>query len=49
MNPNINPDGENLNAAEKEFEKVLRPAEFDDFTGQQEVVEPTGGRRRPGT
>lgn len=39
MNPNINPDGENLNAAEKEFEKVLRPAEFDDFTGQQEVVE----------
>src|ERR1043165_1492919 len=39
MNPNINPEGENLNAAEKEFEKVLRPAEFDDFTGQQEVVE----------
>src|SRR3954468_7172664 len=39
MNPNIDPDGENLNAAEKEFEKVLRPAEFSDFTGQQEVVE----------
>jgi Holliday junction DNA helicase RuvB len=39
MNPNINPDSENLNSAEKEFEKVLRPAEFSDFTGQYEVVE----------
>jgi Holliday junction DNA helicase RuvB len=39
MNPNINPDADNLNSAEKEFEKVLRPAEFDDFTGQYEVVE----------
>src|SRR3954471_8151669 len=39
MNPNIDPDEENLSAAEKEFEKVLRPAEFSDFTGQQEVVE----------
>ncbi len=39
MNPNINPDGENLSSSEKEFEKVLRPAEFDDFTGQFEVVE----------
>ena len=39
MNPNINPDSENLDSAEKEFEKVLRPAEFSDFTGQFEVVE----------
>lgn len=39
MNPNMNPDGENLSSSEKEFEKVLRPAEFDDFTGQFEVVE----------
>jgi len=39
MNPNINPDPENLNAAEKEVEKVLRPREFTDFTGQNEVVE----------
>ena len=39
MNPNINPDSENLSSSEKEFEKVLRPAEFDDFTGQFEVVE----------
>ncbi|MGZ4116635.1 MAG: AAA family ATPase, partial [Bacteroidia bacterium] len=39
MNPNIDPDSENLSSSEKEFEKVLRPAEFDDFTGQYEVVE----------
>jgi Holliday junction DNA helicase RuvB len=39
MNPNINPDSENLSSSEKEFEKVLRPAEFEDFTGQFEVVE----------
>ncbi len=38
MNPNIDPDAENLSSAEKEFEKVLRPAEFSDFTGQNEVV-----------
>jgi Holliday junction DNA helicase RuvB len=32
-------DGEKLNAAEKEFEKALRPLSFDDFTGQQKVVD----------
>lgn len=32
-------DAENLNAAEKEFEKALRPLSFDDFTGQQKVVD----------
>ena len=39
MNPNINPDAENLTPAEKELEKVLRPSEFGDFTGQEAVVE----------
>jgi len=39
MNPNIDPDSENLSSEEKEIEKVLRPSEFDDFTGQFEVVE----------
>ena len=39
MNPNINPESEHLSSAEKEIEKVLRPGEFNDFTGQQEVVE----------
>jgi len=32
-------EGENLNAAEKEVEKALRPLSFDDFTGQQKVVD----------
>lgn len=39
MNPNIDPDSEKLSSAEKEFEKALRPSDFSDFTGQQEVVE----------
>src|SRR5437660_9985781 len=38
-NANINPDDENLSAVEKEIEKVLRPLDFEDFTGQQKVVE----------
>ncbi|MFI5218182.1 MAG: Holliday junction branch migration DNA helicase RuvB, partial [Bacteroidia bacterium] len=38
MNPNINPATDNLTAAELEIEKVLRPLEFSDFTGQQSVV-----------
>src|SRR5687768_17590442 len=32
-------DSENLNAAEKEIEKALRPLTFEDFTGQQKVVD----------
>jgi Holliday junction DNA helicase RuvB len=32
-------DNEGLSAAEKEFEKALRPLSFDDFTGQQKVVD----------
>lgn len=32
-------DGEALNPQEKEFEKALRPLSFDDFTGQQKVVD----------
>jgi holliday junction DNA helicase RuvB len=39
MNPNIDPSDEQLTSAEKEFEKVLRPSIFSDFTGQKEVVE----------
>jgi Holliday junction DNA helicase RuvB len=39
LNSNINPDPENLSPVEKELEKVLRPRDFIDFTGQQEVVE----------
>src|ERR1700722_13516669 len=39
MNENLNPDHENLSSAEKELEKVLRPKEFDDFSGQEKVIE----------
>ncbi len=35
----INPEDENLSPAEKEIEKVLRPLDFEDFTGQHKVVE----------
>jgi len=39
MNENLNPDAENLDPLDKELEKVLRPNEFSDFTGQEAVVE----------
>lgn len=32
-------DDSSMSAAEKEFEKTLRPLTFDDFTGQQKVVD----------
>ena len=32
-------DGEGLSAQEKELEKALRPLSFDDFSGQQKVVD----------
>lgn len=35
----LNPDGEDLAPEEVEFEKALRPLSFDDFTGQNKVVE----------
>ena len=35
----INPDDENLSSMEREIEKVLRPLDFEDFTGQHKVVE----------
>jgi holliday junction DNA helicase RuvB len=39
MNENLNPDGEHLPSAEKEVEKALRPIQFDDFSGQESVVD----------
>jgi Holliday junction DNA helicase RuvB len=39
MNPNIDPESENLSTADKEVEKLLRPQEFGDFAGQDAVVE----------
>ncbi len=39
MNPNTDANEENLSSAEKEIEKVLRPREFLDFSGQEAVVD----------
>jgi len=39
MNDNLDPTGENLSPAEKEIEKVLRPSGFDDFSGQENIIE----------
>lgn len=39
MNENLNPDQEPLSPEERELEKVLRPLSFDDFTGQEKVVD----------
>jgi len=39
QNPNLDAGDERLTTAEKEIEKVLRPLEFEDFTGQHSVVE----------
>jgi Holliday junction DNA helicase RuvB len=39
MNENIDPTGKTLTPAEKEIEKVLRPREFYDFAGQEDLVE----------
>lgn len=39
LNPILDPEEENLNSAEKELEKVLRPSNFDDFTGQKKIID----------
>jgi len=39
MNENLDPRGDHLSQAELEIEKVLRPAEFKDFSGQAKVVD----------
>lgn len=39
MNPNIDPASDHLSPKDKEIERVLRPAEFSDFTGQQQVLD----------
>lgn len=39
MNENLDPNEENLSPSEKELEKALRPVEFNDFSGQESVVD----------
>ena len=38
-NPLLNPEDQSLNTVELEVEKVLRPAVFSDFSGQNKIVE----------
>eukprot|EP01136_Pigoraptor_vietnamica_P007003 Opistho-1_new@40691 len=39
MNENLNPTNSNYNPEELDIEKKLRPLSFDDFTGQDQVLE----------
>jgi len=39
MNPNLNPNKDHLSKSDNDIEKVLRPSEFDDFTGQEGILE----------
>jgi Holliday junction DNA helicase RuvB len=39
MNENLDPMGTRFTPAEKEIEKVLRPSEFVDFAGQENIIE----------
>jgi len=39
MNSNLDPSPEGLKQEDQELEKVLRPGDFGDFTGQEKVVE----------
>lgn len=39
MNENLDPSGENFSPEEIDIERALRPLEFDDFAGQDQVLE----------
>jgi len=39
MNENLNPSSENLSSEEHEIERALRPLSFEDFAGQDQVLE----------
>ena len=38
MNENLDPSAENLSENEREFENNLRPVSFEDFSGQDHVI-----------
>jgi Holliday junction DNA helicase RuvB len=38
-NTNLNPDEESLNPIEREIERAIRPSDFSDFTGQENVID----------
>ncbi|MDX2173259.1 MAG: Holliday junction branch migration DNA helicase RuvB [Bacteroidota bacterium] len=39
MNSNLNANEENLSSTDKDIERALRPIQFDDFSGQESVVD----------
>ena len=39
MNHNLDPTDQNLSSEEQDIEKVLRPLNFEDFSGQEQVLE----------
>jgi len=39
MNEHLNPQAEGLSSSDKDIERVLRPKQFEDFTGQDKLVE----------
>lgn len=39
LNENLNPEADKLSKTDKDIEKVLRPAHFEDFTGQDKILE----------
>ena len=39
MNKNLDPNKENYSAQELDIERALRPLSFDDFAGQEAVLE----------
>lgn len=39
QNKNLDPSKERMSSAEKEFEKAIRPADFSNFFGQEQVIE----------
>ena len=39
MNYNLDPDSSELSQTDRDIEKVLRPVQFDDFTGQESIIE----------
>ena len=39
MNENLDPTDDHFSAEEHDIEKVLRPLSFDDFAGQDQVLE----------
>lgn len=38
-NPNLDPESSGMSHAERELERVLRPATFSDFTGQEKIID----------